>query len=291
MIWSVVHNHATDNLPFNQLASPNGAPITALFSPTSWITMVPFIASWFLVPFASETIFFDTNYGCSNPDTSNPSNPCWPPIMTINPWVSRLIQGILSFLALTTVVMIALWFKKPNDVTNEPTSIAAVTAIAGNPQVTKDFTCHPEATTKDLKKSLEDKRYKLDYFEVADGRRRYGLIPADSSDGESSDSPADPPSLSSRFTFGRGWKDISTYIDAIFLGYLSVLLSLTAVYLRDVNKSSLARLFNGSTFGRRLFFTVLGSVACMNIGRIERGKISHYIRFVLLFSTFADLHD
>ena len=276
MAWTATHNNAADTESFNRLTRHNGAASTALFGPISWFTVVPYAASWLIVPFAAEIISFDTNYGCPNPDMSNPSNPCWPPLMTINPWVSRLIQGFLSFLALTILVLVVLWFRKPHGVNNEPTSIAAVTAIAGHPQVTRDFSCPPEATIKDLKKSLKDKRYKLDYFETTNRSRRYGLVPADLGDGEIRDLPIDAPSVSSRFTFGRGWKEISAYADAIFLCYLSVLLSLTAVYLQDVNNSSLARFFASRTFGSRLFFAILGAVVCMNLGRIERGKLSDH---------------
>jgi hypothetical protein len=285
MAWTAFHNDAQQMAPFTHLSSPNGAPGSALFgSPDllSWVTLVPVAASWLMIPFAADSIYFDTNYECPNPDPTNPNNPCWPPKMTSNPWVIRTLQAFLSVTALVSVALIAAWFKKPHGGSNDPTSIAAVAAITGHPEVLRDFACAAEMSTKDLKRALKGKKYKLGEYQNAQGTTRYGMIPAEeheSAHNLSSDQ-ATTVSKRSRFGVGMGWKEFSLYADGIFVCYIIGLLAIVAVYLRDVDKSSLAKLFSGSSVGRRIVFALIGAIAAMNFSRIERGK-SYDLRILI----------
>ena len=237
------------------------------------------------MPFASEAVFLDTNYGCTNPDINRPNNPCWPPRMTANPAVVYTIQGLLSIAAIATLAQIALWFKKPRAAAFEPVSIASVAAISGHPDVARDFLVSQETTTKELKKRLEDKKYKLSEYQTASGTTRFGLVPVTSEDQRASrilTIPIDGVSgaaqsqakskLRKLLQLGNDWKQIATYVDGFFLAYLVALLGLTATYMRDVDKAWLAKIFGSSTLGRRIFFAAVALIASTHFSKLEKGK-------------------
>jgi hypothetical protein len=235
-------------------------------------TLVPYLASIAIMPFAADSIFFDTNYGCDNPNPLTPQNPCWPPKMTTNTWVIRTLQGFLGVTAAVALALIAMWFKKPHGATNDPTSIAAIAAIASHPDIVRDFSCSAEMTTSELKKRVKKNKYILDEFQIANGTVRYGMVPLAPPNGsvpEQEDTAKTPSKL--RAFFSTGWKTMAVYKDVVYILYLFAILGLTAAYLRDIDKSVLARMFEGSTVGKRLFFAVLASIASVYFSKMERG--------------------
>jgi hypothetical protein len=239
----------------------------------SLFTLAPYLVSWAIIPFASDSIFFDTNYGCANPNPATPANPCWPPKMTANTWVIRLLQGFLSVTAAVALALIALWFKKPHGASNDPTSIAAVAAIASHPDVVRDFSCPVEATSNELKASLKGKKYQLDEYQTADGTVRYGMVPTSIASADTQTDAATPPSKF-RAMFNAGWKTMALIRDVVYLFYLFAILAITAAYLRDIDRSPIAKMFQGSTVGRRIVFAILAAIASVYFGGIERGTKS-----------------
>jgi hypothetical protein len=172
--------------------------------------------------------------------------------------------------------------QKPSGITADPTSIASVATYMGHPQITRDFLAlGPDATKKDLKRFLKNKRYKLDTYMSPLGVERYGLVPV-LKPGESADDQNMSPlenlresdrksNKSSKFGPYTVWKAISTYIDGIFLLFVIGILSICASYVKDVGNSRLAKLFQYSSVGRRLIFTAIGLVVTMNWGRLLEG--------------------
>jgi hypothetical protein len=288
MSISSMHSSITTFEPFSQLAQPGGALGSVLLGPdfsSTWYSWIGYGAAWLLTPFAAESIFFDTNWGCPNPNPATPENPCWPPRMSINTWVVRLIQGLLGIVAVSALIATYKWSKKPSGCSAEPTSIASVASVMGHPQVGRDFQMlNPETTSKELKAYLKDKHYKLDHYTAPNGAERYGLVPVSeheagqedlmrSVDDEPTRDIETPSSTNSRFGFVSVWKNVSTYIDGIFILFLIGILAICASYVKDVNQSRLAKLFENSSVGRRLVFSVIGSVASSNWSRLQRGKL------------------
>jgi hypothetical protein len=99
------------------------------------------------------------------------------------------------------------------------------------------------------------------------------MIPAEERDSAhgSIDNHAEIVPERSRFRLSMGWKEFSLYADGVFLCYLLALLAIVAVYLRDIDQSSFAKLFADSSVGRRIVFALIGAIAAMNFSRIERG--------------------
>jgi hypothetical protein len=280
LAWAGFFTGANDAAIIDLLISPNGASGAQLFGhmdPTSWILAVPYISSWIVVPFASESLVFNTNYGCDNPDPNNPTNPCWPPKISANTWAIRLIQSFLSLNVVIAVLLLAFWFKKPRGGSIDPTSIAAITAIAGHPEVTQDFSVPAETTSKQLKKTLKDKQYTLGEYQTGAGITRYGLIPLPTQDGNPNQSRSKEQGIDSKSSWGisalsKDWKNSATYIDIVFIAYCLLLLALVTAYLSYIDKTTLSNILHGSGTGYRILFTVIAAIACIHLRRVERGK-------------------
>jgi Protein of unknown function (DUF3433) len=286
--WGGIHGQISTYQPFTQLASPGGAPGTVLLGadPKSiWFSWIAYGATALITPIAPEILYLDTNYNCENPDLANPVNPCWPPRLSFNEWPLRLAQGLLGLVAIMAIVSAYKSSQKPSGVTADPTSIAAVAAYMGHPQILRDFKAlGPETTNKELKKFLKDKRYKLDTYMTELGVERYGLVPVTKpGKGNSEESSLRPleawqdSERRSQASPGKlrlltVWKAVSTYLDGIFLLFIIGILGVCASYVKDVGNSQIARLFQDSSVGRRLVFTAIGLIVAMNWGRLLEGK-------------------
>ncbi|OCL13147.1 hypothetical protein AOQ84DRAFT_226305 [Glonium stellatum] len=277
MSWGSLHTHINGLTPFSHLASPQGASAGELSGPgfSTWYVSVAYSAVWIMTPIASETIWFDTNYQCSNPDLNNPSNPCWPPRMSVNSPIVRVLQTLLTLVAVVTLAIIVLWFRKPSGCSGDPTSIAAVAQLMGHPEVVRDFqNLDAEMTEKELEVFLKDKRYKLDMYQTATGAQRYGIVPAPLDGRPTQEVLQIPHDIDSSPRVIRnilaGWKSLATYADAIFVFFLLGLLSIVAAYVKGGANSRLTKLFETDSVGRRLFFAILACVAAAKWGRIQR---------------------
>jgi hypothetical protein len=283
MGWASLHNQINDLAPFTQLASPNGAPASALFGNglSTWYSWLGFGAVWVMTPLAAESIYFDTDY-CPNPNNDSPNNRCWPPRISVNTDITRTLQVLLSISAAVVASTAIMWFHKPSGISGDPTSIAAVAAIMGHPDVAQDFkSLDPEIQTKELKKLLKDKKYKLGNYRLADGTEGHGIIPASEGDGTAQETRLVPRGIDSgssisssrwRPSFISGWKESAMLIDILFFFFLVVILGVTAAYFKTVNRSGLAKVLEGKSIGRRLVFALLGSVAASNWARLGRGE-------------------
>lgn len=238
----------------------------------SLFTLAPYLVSWAVIPFASDAIFFDTNYGCANPNPATPANPCWPPKMTANTWVIRLLQGFLSVTAAVALALVALWFKKPHGASNDPTSIAAVAAVASHPDVVRDFSCPAETTSDELRALLKGKKYHLDEYQTTNGTVRYGMAPAPTSSSDTQTIAAKAPSKF-KYILNAGWKTMALTRDVVYLLYLFTILGITAAYLRDIDQSPIAKMFENSSVGRRIVFATLAAIASVYFSTMERGII------------------
>jgi hypothetical protein len=274
-VWQAYCHQALDMAPFR---NPSASTFLGAGDWQSYLACAPLIVSWAVVPLASDGISLDTNYGCPNPDLSNPNNPCWPPKITGNPVVIRLLQGFLSIVAVVSCILIGFWFKKPHGSSNDPTSIAAIAAVAGHPQVVADFSCSADTTLKELREKIKGKKYKLSQWTPPDQSVRHGLVPVP----EDGDEKAHSFTSRARGAYATvkqslqvssmDWKDASMYRDAVFLLYVIAIAAITASYLKDEGNSVFAGLFSDSSFGRRIIFALLAAIVSIYFSRIEQGQ-------------------
>jgi hypothetical protein len=150
--WTAIYSKAKLIEPFTQLAKPDGAtasslytfylsssltpdPIVAFFKGHWFIllTSLVYAAVGFLAPLASEMIFLDTKYDCPNPNLSNADNPCWPPRLSVDVVVARATQGLLTYIAISTLTILVMVFKMSTGLYSDPSSIASITSLVHHP--------------------------------------------------------------------------------------------------------------------------------------------------------------
>ena len=301
--WTAIYAKAKLIEPFVRLTEGNGVPASAVlstfylssniipdpilaFSKRLWIvlwTSSAYFAVGFLAPVSSELLFLNTKYtGCPFPQPDNPTNPCWPPRLSIDPVLSRIVQGLLTYIAIMTLSLLLMTFRLRTGIYSDPSSIASITALVHHPDVIEDFrTLSEDASIKNINQLLGDRLYKLGEYQRQDGTCRYGLVPAVPAfqnfvrDGPP---PAQKSSRSRR-------KFLDMFLDILFLLVLLALLGIVVAYYLDGRDDAFNRFFNSTTFGPKFVLTGVGTLIAIAWKKVERGKWKQFLRDSLtLFS-------
>ncbi|PVH84231.1 hypothetical protein DL98DRAFT_584803 [Cadophora sp. DSE1049] len=191
--WRILDSTIRELEPFYQLARPRGAfaedslclnygASFLIAMPFKSITKGHFIVCWsslisiavlFLAPLASEAFFVSLTGTCG---ANIPSHLCHG-VWGVYPSLVRAIQGILAFVAVLLVLLIAFNFKRSSGVFSEPLSIVGLASLLYKSPVLKDFReIDSLVKNKELKSILSGKRYALSEFTSTDQRPCYGLI-------------------------------------------------------------------------------------------------------------------
>jgi hypothetical protein len=284
IIWTSIFVDTQNHAPISLLLSGNGVSGSALFGTLdtpSYIALVPYIASWLIVPISAGAITFDTTYCDPNGNQGQAMVPCWPPKMTVNPTIIRLTQTLLSVIAVFSAILIAYWFKRPKSLSSDPTSIAGIASLAGHPEVARDFNCGLEASNGELKKRIENKRYSLAEYRQDDGAVRYGLVPlkTESSARRTDSIPSErgDNSKKEKTWFGvipKGWKDKLMYMDGLFLLYMIGMLVIVALSIASLDDYLVIFMFRQDTIPKKILFAAIAAVVSIYVGRTERGTSS-----------------
>lgn len=291
--WSAIYSQAKLIDPFVQLNTEGGAEanrVMNLFYLSSKIVPDVITAAmngrWFifwnaliymsvglLAPLASEMLFLNTKYLDCPTLVDNIDNPCWPPRLTIDPVLARVVQGLLAFVALLTLGIMFFVHKTRTGVYADPSSIGAIATLVHHPEVLSDFRAlSDEATNKDIAAFIAGKRYKLDDYLRPDGTWRYGIVPVNPTgqqgyrniDAKKSTFDATPRS--------RVWKKWDMLFDGLFLICLLALLGVVAGYFATSGDNAYNRFFNTMSFGPRFVLTGTGTLIAVNWRRLERGE-------------------
>lgn len=288
--WTAIYAQAKLIEPFIRLAEGNGVPVSTVLSTfylssnltpdpllalskRLWLvlwTSLAYFAVGFLAPLSSELLFLDTSYTGCPVTLNNPVNPCWPPRLSIDPIVSRVVQGLLTFIAIMTLTFMGMSFRMRTGIYSDPSSIGSIAALVHHPEVIEDFrTLSEEVSIKDINRLLGDKLYKLGEYQRQDGIWRYGLVPAVPTfqhyvrDG--------PPPHQNR-PRSRRWKILGLFFDFLFLLVVLALLGIVVAYYLDGRDDPFNRFFNSHTFGPKFVLTGVGTLIAINWKRLERGK-------------------
>jgi len=304
--WTAIYAQTKLIEPFIRLAEGHGVPASAVLSTfylSSNITPDPLLALskrlwlvlWtssvylvvgFLAPLSSELLFLDTKYtNCPFPQPNNQNNPCWPPRLSIDPILSRIVQGLLTYTAIMTLSLMLMTFRVRTGIYSDPSSIGSIAALVHHPDVTEDFRMlSDDASNRDINRLLGDKLYKLDEYQRQDGIWRYGLVPA--VPGTFQHYVRDGPPPVQKRSKSRRWKVLDISFDVLFLLVLLALLGIVVAYYKDGKDDPFNRFFNSATFGPRFILTGVGTLIAINWKRLERGKWKQFMwfsEFVLMF--------
>jgi hypothetical protein len=121
---------------------------------------------------------------------------------------------------------------------------------------------------------LKQKRYTLTEFADGSGERRYGLVPITLEPVNDTIGKSESKSSKLLQVFGTRWSRRAIIFDGIFIVYVLGLLAIVAVYISNIDKTELLKMFSGSSIGKRILFAILASIVSINLGRIERGTYS-----------------
>jgi hypothetical protein len=305
VFWTSIYANIKLIEPFIQLARPTGALakdafgnfylssnltpglVISLFK-DRWLmcwTSIVYQIVGFLPPLASESLFRDTRYNCPNPDPNQPENPCWPRL-SVNPIISHLLQGLLSFVVVMTLTIMYMVTRSPSGIASDPSTIAFVASMIHHPDVLKDFRQSSNKTTdKDILSFLGRKSYRLGNYVEGDGVARYGIISCNPitllDDNIEMIHSSNEKNADRTGTF-------KLFLDVIFMLFILGLLGVILAYYKDGANDGFNRFFNNNSFGPRFFMvslcctlerstftypkqSAMGTIISMNLKRLERG--------------------
>ncbi|KAF2166490.1 hypothetical protein M409DRAFT_54831 [Zasmidium cellare ATCC 36951] len=293
-LWSVLNNHMALIDPFRQMNRANGARADqVLFSfYHSRVSILDiFRAIWrgrwglgssaiaaaltcILPALASEAIWVDTTWDCSNPNVGS-NNPC-PARMTVSVIVARVLQVLLALCALLVLLVIFDLRSRPTGLRSCPASIAGVACLVRHPSLERDFRGFQTAFREGerfAKEFFAGKRYRLGFWEDRSGVRCYGIRPVSVYEddifsqasiqvvpkvdaAEEADVPGSlhVPSANGSRASRWGFQEIALMI--MIVGAFGVVLAYTLDYRDD----GFNRFFNSNTFGPRFLLTATGTI-------------------------------
>lgn len=308
MFWTPIMANARLMQPFLAMARPEGAPARSVLfmgylsrniNPISmmvegsWLTlgtMINLAVITLMAPISSEAIFLDTRYDCENPDlTSN--NPCWPPRISMDRYIIRILQGLLAVAALISICIIfGVARSLSPTVQTDPSSIAGVAVLAHHPVLLQDLKAEcPNASMRELRESLPNRHYSLQQYLASDGRWKYGIAPVIGADyGPISETTGynhgpRPSHLNSPRALSRDRSKIwDTVVHGTSAALTLGLLGLIVAYYFDSSDDPFNRFFNSDTFGPRFIMTGLATIASSGFGSLQQGIYPYTTNFGFL---------
>ena len=288
MIWTAIYANVKVIEPFVRLAKSDGAPgrdtlfayyLSSNTSFTSlsglirgnWLMLwssITYLAVSIIGPLSSEVLFLDMSYECENPDEADPLHRCWPPLFSANPVILRVLQALLAFIAVMTVNIMLMLIRSNTGIHENPTQLSTVISLFRHPGVLADFRqTEPDAPISEYRRRIGKKKYRLDYFNTADGSLHYGVVPMSETNNVNYNAP-----LPSQYNMKNksSTRKLDIALDATFAAVLMSILGVIVAYFLDSSNSRFNRFFNSNTFGPRFFMTLVGSIIASNWGRLER---------------------
>jgi hypothetical protein len=248
----------------------------------SWLTLGTLINMAMILliaPLSSEAIFLDTRYDCPDPDPDS-ENPCWPPRISADRYILRVLEGFLGLIALVILgVIVGVVFSERPPLRMDPSTIAGAATLTHHPVLLQDFRAeHPDMSNRDLARSLPNRKYALQTYFASNGHWKYGIAPVAGADyGPVTEASAyghhhrmrDTHAQHQRVRGIAGDKDLAVLLATIILavGLLGVI---TAYYL-DGSNSGFNRFFNSDSFGPRFVMTSVATLASVGFGSLQQG--------------------
>ncbi|KAH8892426.1 hypothetical protein GQ53DRAFT_646752, partial [Thozetella sp. PMI_491] len=256
-----------------------GGGTSAAMLPVSIVVGVAHLGS----AFAARSLYLDTNY-CEKSDLYSASNPCWPPRLSVTPWVMTLLLTILCCVAVTMLYLIAFWFQSPKSITADPTSIVGVTVVMGHPDIEAEFAALPkEMTTKQLIKHLENRRFTLGDFDLLRAGQpavlKFGIMPApprnaaEESRQRSAMERLEGGLAKTRNNLGlTDWKSWRVYVDVLFAMFAAALMGVAAASIQNVDDPRRVFIVSepDTSISMRVIFAVLGVIISLYWGFVFR---------------------
>lgn len=250
-----------------------------------WSGLISIVAV-VLAPLATETVFIGFQGRCT-PQTGRQA--CVPEL-NVYPVAARVLQGILSFMALLTLALAWCLHRGKTGLRANAQSIAGLAALFQNQQVIEDFRgLNPHYTTsKMINSALRDNRYRIAAFFDEDGASAYGLVKCNH------DSALMDPNYRTAFRKGKKYATVnvtatedqerpkkhrtfSSYFThkattVVFAAFIAGLESLVIYYNQTGGDTGFERWMDSQSFGVAFLFTALGVLIKLFWTHLDDGK-------------------
>ena len=191
--WHILASATKELEPFYQLQLSNGAPVSkalnldyrssvnvvAVFHALQnghfvvWWSGLIALVTLVLAPLAPETIFIGFQGQC----TATTGRQCYPRL-SVYPPVARAVEGILAFVAVLTLLLAIVIWRRSSGVYGNPLSLAGVATHFQNWDAIEEFRrLNSELSAKQIAQLLRNSRYKIGPYVERDGSHAYGLVP------------------------------------------------------------------------------------------------------------------
>jgi hypothetical protein len=314
--WKILDNTIREMEPFYQLSQHGGATAEnsiCLDYATSSIFTVPvkaisrgqmlvFCSSlisltvMFLPSLASEAMFVSMTGACAPSDRNDTCYSAW----AVYPKLIRIIQALLSFIAILVIFMIAYSYRRPSKIYSEPLSIVGLASLLSNSPALESFQRIDSKTKqKELKILLAGKRFAI--LELSEmGQSPCSVIlelqsnhpsttankwlPFGKTEFESSkisqitlpsdfDRSADDEGAKPKGRLSLFWQDFKTkfhfYLAMLFLCVVFILI---AFYFFTVGNSGFEHWMDSETYGLRFAWTGLGTAIKLFWSNLDQGN-------------------
>jgi hypothetical protein len=277
-------------------------PVLALLSGHSYMLLVSAIAYLIelIAPLSSEFLGVDVHHGCT-PDATMAQNnhPC-PSRIVVRLVPARVLQGLLSLIAVFIIFTMFLSRHRPSGVYSDPSSIAVMASLLHHPDVLEDFK-HLDASNKELERAVKDQTYRLAHYQAEGEGMKYGIVPTikvilpeAGNRGAYSvlSNPEGGVNIRSRH-HGLFTKHLFRTVGDISLAILLLgIFGVTLGYYLDGNSDGFNIFFNSDTFGPRFILTFAGGIAVSQWKRLEKGQThSKDPRILICFISLSLNHD
>lgn len=290
--WNLLASAIQEIEPFYQLQRPEGATaqdsialdyrasinVIATFSAITkghflvwWSGLISLLAL-VLAPIASQTVFISFIGSC----TATSGRQACSPELSVYPVAARVLQGILSFIAILTIALAAAIKRGKSSLYANPLSIAGLATLFQNDNVVETFRrLNPYCpSSKMIQASLQGHRFRITSYVDSDGSSSYGLVMC----------YEDPVMSQSNYqtAFRGGKKYTSVAVDAVdghkplrrqmtvsdffihpiaivaFALFVAGLQALIIYYNNTSDDTAFERFMDSQSFGVGFLFTALG---------------------------------
>ena len=250
-----------------------------------WSGLISIVAV-VLAPLATETVFIGFQGHCT-PETGRQA--CIPEL-NVYPVAARVLQGILSFMALLILALAWSLHRGKTGLRANAQSIAGLAALFQNQQVVEDFRrLNPHYTTsKVINSALRDNRYRIGAFFDEDGASAYGLVKCNH------DLALMDPNYRTAFRKGKKYATVnvtatedqerpkkhrtfSSYFThkatiVVFAAFIAGLEALVIYYNQTGGDTGFERWMDSQSFGVAFLFTALGVLIKLFWTHLDDGK-------------------
>ena len=305
--WHLLASAIKEMEPFYQLQQPDGVAaensialdyrasinIVATFNAIRkghflvWWSGLVSLVVLLIAPLSSETVFIGFDGKC----TATSGRDACSPSLSVYPIAARVLQGMLTFIAILTLALAIAILRGRSGVYANPLSIAGLSTLFQNPHAIESFRrLNPYCTSSNMiRAALQGYRYRIDSYLDDDGVNSYGLV-------ISSQQP-DVVQTNSRTSFHKGQKYATVAVNAVeehrrperqrkfssffvhptaivaFALFVAGLEILVIYYHKTGGDTGFEKFMDSQSFGVGFLFTAVGVMVKMYWCLLDDGKI------------------